>query len=401
MARYASTRDFRSHHISILGLCLSFLLAYHCATFTNYLFTQRPHAVSVSPTPIAMTMRNIAQSKPFMCSLLSNSGLRKLMRFPITPSNPRSCSLYLCMLLLSCGDIESHPGPSYYPCAYCQLNVDWNCSGVCCDNCSVWLHRSCADLSTSAYNKLSNISTSWRCYRCNITNHSGSYFHSYDLEISNAFDILSRLPSNSDISFESTFAGVSPSKCSTPVTDSHRAHNTANQQPQTFRLSSSGYSAEGSSRSTRGSRSSEHSTSGPTTKNPNNWRSVTINCNSVSGKRAELANLAAYTDPDVLVLTETKIDHTVHPSEFLPDGYNCAACKDRNRSGGGVMLAFKSCYSVEAIELENIDAETAWASVLSKQVSKINNWRLLPTTRSSYLSGGKPWEGLVPNWRET
>ena len=150
MARYASRRDFRSHHISILGLCLSFLLAYHCATFMNYLFTQRPHAVSASPTPIATTMRNIAQSKPFMCSLLSNSGLRKLMRFTITPSNPRSCSLYLRMLLLSCGDIESHPGPSYYPCAYCQLNVDWNCSGVCCDNCSVWLHRSCADLSTSA-----------------------------------------------------------------------------------------------------------------------------------------------------------------------------------------------------------------------------------------------------------
>ena len=136
-----------------------------------------------------------------MCSLLSNSGLRKLMRFPITPSNPGPCSLYLCMLLLSCGDIESHPCPSYYPCAYCQLNVDWNCSGVCCDNCSVWLHRSCADLSTSAYNKLSNISTSWRCYRCNITNRSGSYFHSYDLEIFNAFDILSRLQSNSDIFF--------------------------------------------------------------------------------------------------------------------------------------------------------------------------------------------------------
>ena len=30
----------------------------------------------------------------------------------------------MCMLLLSCGDIETHPGPSCYPCAYCQLNVN-------------------------------------------------------------------------------------------------------------------------------------------------------------------------------------------------------------------------------------------------------------------------------------
>ena len=41
------------------------------------------------------------------------------------------------------------------------------------------------------------------------------------------------------------------------------------------------------------------------------------------------------------------------------------------RSGGGVMLAFKSCYSVEAIELENIDAETAWASVLVNKCKKL------------------------------
>ena len=86
---------------------------------------------------------------------------------------------------------------------------------------------------------------------------------------------------------------------------------------------------------------------------------------------AELANLVAYTDPDVLVLTETKIDYTVHPSEFLPDGYNCAAHKDRSRCGRGIMLAFKSCYSDDAIALKDIDAETAWAPVLVNKCQKL------------------------------
>ena len=136
-------------------------------------------------------------------------------------------------------------------------------------------------------------------------------------------------------------------------------------------MSTSGFSDWESSRSSRGSWPPEHSPYGPKTKIPNNWRSVTINCNGVSGKRAELANLVSYTDPDVLILTETKLDHTVHPSEFLPEGYSCAARKDRNRSGGGVMLAFKSYHSVEEIALDDIDAETTWASVLVNKCQKL------------------------------
>ena len=113
----------------------------------------------------------------------------------------------------------------------------------------------------------------------------------------------------------------------------------------------------------------------------------------MSGKRAELANLVSYTDPDVLVLMKAKLDHTVHLSEFLLEGYSCAAHKDRNISGGGVMLVFKSYYCVEEIALDGIDAETTWASVLVNKCQKLvsgvsttnqttvlikwNNWRKL------------------------
>ena len=310
-----------------------------------------------------------------MCCVFNNTtGLRKLLRFPVTFSKPRPCMLYMCMLLLSCGDIETHPGPSCYPCAYCQLNVDWSSSGIYCDNCNVWLHRSCADLSLSGYNKLSNISASWRCYTCNSSNQPGSRYHSYEFEVSNPNDVLSHLPCNStdqDISLDSNFAGLILDKCSTPVSNSRSQPNTANSQSQTFNMSMSSFSDRESSRSSRGSRPPEHSPYGPKTTNPNNCLSVTINCSGVSGKRAELANLVPYTDPDVLVHTETKLDHTVHPSEFLAECYSCAARKDINRSGGGFMPAFKPHYSAEEIALDDNDAETTWASVLVNKCQKL------------------------------
>ena len=105
--------------------------------------------------------------------------------------------------------------------------------------------------------------------------------------------------------------------------------------------------------------------------NNNNWRSITVNCNSVVNKRAELSHLVQYTDPDVIILTETHLDSTIKSSEFLPDGYRGDIRKDRNRFGGGVMLAIKSCYDVDLIELEDVDAETVWASVQAENNRKI------------------------------
>ena len=43
--------------------------------------------------------------------------------------------------------------------------------------------------------------------------------------------------------------------------------------------------------------------------------------NSAPGKRAKLENLINYADPDLIIMTETKIDEQVKASEFLPKGY--------------------------------------------------------------------------------
>ena len=100
--------------------------------------------------------------------------------------------------------------------------------------------------------------------------------------------------------------------------------------------------------------------------------SLVININSAPGKRAELENLINYTDPDLIIMTETKIDEHVKASEFLPKGYTGDIRKDRCKGGGGVMIATKQEYDIQGIELEaNISAETVWATISLKDQRKL------------------------------
>ena len=67
----------------------------------------------------------------------------------------------------------------------------------------------------------------------------------------------------------------------------------------------------------------------------------------------------AYTSPDVLILSETKIDCSVSTSEFLPVGYR-GLRKDRNRSGGGVMVGVRDCFTASEVHMSDVDGEVQW-----------------------------------------
>ena len=92
-------------------------------------------------------------------------------------------------------------------------------------------------------------------------------------------------------------------------------------------------------------------------------RTLIINANGVSDKRALLENVVKYTDPDVLIISETKLDATVDSTEFLPSGYRGDIRKDRDRKGGGVMIATKSSLTVERVEIPDT-CETVWAKIM-------------------------------------
>jgi hypothetical protein len=43
-------------------------------------------------------------------------------------------------------DIQLNPGPSAYPCGYCDIPVTWEHKrAICCDERSIWYHSECLD----------------------------------------------------------------------------------------------------------------------------------------------------------------------------------------------------------------------------------------------------------------
>ena len=79
-----------------------------------------------------------------------------------------------------------------FPCGYCGLNVGWSMEGVCCDNCSVWFHCSCADIGKSEYSRLNQLCQNWDCFRC-CSRNSSTIPYSYNIEVSNNFSVLEGL----------------------------------------------------------------------------------------------------------------------------------------------------------------------------------------------------------------
>ena len=51
--------------------------------------------------------------------------------------------------------------------------------------------------------------------------------------------------------------------------------------------------------------------------------------------------MADYCDPDLMLVTETKLDSSIFSSELLPKGYVGEFRRDRNLHGGGVMISDK------------------------------------------------------------
>ena len=103
---------------------------------------------------------------------------------------------YLLLFLLLAGDIAINPGPTHlnktvYPCALCENPVTWSTDGVCCDECSLWHHRSCIEMSIADYNLLHRSHVQWLCYKCNSINVDSFTYHSFELKSSNSFSVLS------------------------------------------------------------------------------------------------------------------------------------------------------------------------------------------------------------------
>ena len=80
-------------------------------------------------------------------------------------------------------------------------------------------------------------------------------------------------------------------------------------------------------------------------------------------KIAELANIISSIKPDIILGTETWLDQNIHSRELFPYGFNIFR-RDRNRNGGGVLIAISdqlTCHEVPELSAEG--CEMIWAKV--------------------------------------
>ncbi|CAC5392724.1 unnamed protein product [Mytilus coruscus] len=150
------------------------------------------------------------------------------------------------------------------PCGICSDNIH-NCDpAIKCDICKTWIHNSCAVVSNDEYKNIQATNCTWICPLCDETNLSTSYSStSSGIETNNTFDTLTN---NKET--------LSSSKCT-----SDKSRNIFTSK----------------------------------------IRMVSININSLRGKKLELQAYLQTENPEIVALQETKIDKSITTNELIPD----------------------------------------------------------------------------------
>ena len=95
---------------------------------------------------------------------------------------------------------------------------------------------------------------------------------------------------------------------------------------------------------------------------------VCLNARSIVSKRFDfLAYICAHRF-DVVAVTETFLDDSVHDSHIIPPGYSVFR-RDRNRHGGGVALLVRDCLNAFRRQDLEAECELVWAELPTRDTS--------------------------------
>ena len=332
--------------------------------------------------PIGSYITTIVQHHPTLALNTNNGYLTNPHRLHKLDLPSRSSTLIKLLLLLIGGDIEINPGPiqwpaksdfaGVFPCGTCELRVDWSDIAVECDGCNVWHHKSCVSMSTSHYDNINANDASWNCHRCHSVNNSSVLYHAYNLNVSNSFDPIAGIPGDDSVFHKSINEPCSPGSFD-PLT--HSSPNSINLTNSSASKSKHAVSSAGLSGKTSGTLSCSSAEMNIHTANENNLRIVVANVNSISGKRAEMIHLCDSVKPDIILVSETKLEKSVKHSEFLPSAYTGHIRHDHTKHGGGVMIIHRKDLVIDEIEL--VDPKTphhdhvVWAKLTVRNTSPI------------------------------
>ena len=133
----------------------------------------------------------------------------------------------------------------------------------------------------------------------------------------------------------------------------------------------------------------------------NNWRTLVINANSIANKKAELAAIAEYCDPDLMLFSETKLSSDILNGEFVPEGYMGRFRKDRKRGAGESWSYLKNVTKLLTPMLR-FKMRTSQCGLLShwKIFIQISCWLFLSPTWQRYLTLTRPGNRIGSNLRK-
>jgi len=219
-------------------------------------------------------------------------------------------------LLLLAGDVHPNPGPRHpkFPCSSCTKAVKKNDPAICCDRCDRWIHSRCCGMSATTYSTLQNSSFTWLCPSCGLPSFTNSYFESSQDETANLFSFINRTTE-----VENQNVSASP--------------NT-------------------------------HCVSNAKTSRTTKIKAMSLNINGLRSKNITLLAEIETRKLDLVFLQETKIDSDMFSSEFFSNDFDIFR-KDRNKFGGGVLIAIRKNLKAISCEFLTCDLEMIWIKILS------------------------------------
>ena len=195
-----------------------------------------------------------------------------------------------------------------------------------CDNCDMWIHNECSFIAETQYETVNNTNCTWICPKCEFFNFSDSFFgEQVNVETENRFVPLTKVKKD-----RSSPCGTNKSSFISGL------------------------------------------------------KFISMNINSIRGKKLELLAFLDFHQPHVVAIQETKIDSSIATSELFPETCLYSVYrKDRNIHGGGVMLlVHKDISHMPITELEN-DSESIWVKVFANKTSHfVASWYRPPGSTS-------------------
>ena len=194
------------------------------------------------------------------------------------------------VILLLSGDVQLNPGPPTRtpkcPCGVCSKNVNSSHKAMECEYCFTWYHIKCVNMGDNMYQvHMHHDSYTWVCFRCGLQSFTNSSLFT-TFTVSNSFQLLADLPNDSSIIPYvpvSSSRGPQCTSCPKKCSNTHDKKKLCKQR---------------------------------TRSNP--LKIINLYFQSLRNTIAQFQALLEIEKPDIVVGTETWLNHTILTSELMP-----------------------------------------------------------------------------------